>query len=650
MATSINYVPQTELDFSGPAWNNSNEYPSLISNEFTYDQQQLDSLMVRIQAVIDQINGQINQQTNESIANQVTDLKKKPSSADDSTALVLNLQAMTEMEDQAWDLLGNLRSYAHCLTCVDGANADANASLSHLTSLSGKLEALTKPVSVYLLQAPEAILEKYFEHAHVRPHEFRIRHEREMAETVLTELEESLIARLKANGPMAFGSLYDQLSSNIRCLYENPQTKEVQQIGLAQAAGLIRDSDPMKRKNAWRSIQLGWRTQETSAASILNALAGWRLELNEQRSKRRRHRHAKAPALHFLDLPLHKARIKRETLDAMMSAVTSKKDVGRRANHAMAQALGKSKLDPWDLLAPAPTLKSSGDPRLTFEKGIALIRDAFESADPSFADFVDTMKKNRWIEGRQLATKRPGAFCTGFPKSNSPRVFQTYMGSMNDIRTLAHELGHAYHSWVMKDLPRGLKHYPMTIAETASIFAETAFSDSMMSQARASNNHSAMFEIAWQNAESAASHILNIPARFDFEVSFYERRKLGYVGPEELSQLMKEAWEKWYGDTLSEMENQYWMTKLHFSIAGMSFYNFPYTFGALFSLGIYALREERGQEFWPAYIALLRDTGRMTAEDLARKHLDVDLTKEDFWLKSLAIVDSQVTEFESLAY
>jgi oligoendopeptidase F len=351
-------------------------------------------------------------------------------------------------------------------------------------------------------------------------------------------------------------------------------------------------------------------------------------------------------------LPLHEARIKRETLEAMMSAVTSRSDVGLRANRAMAKAMNKPKLDPWDLLAPAPAATKSDsadhDPRLTFEKGIGLIREAFDAVHPSLADFVDTMKKNRWIEGRQLPNKRPGAFCTKYSKSNSPRVFQTYMGSLEDVRTLAHELGHAYHSWVMRDLPRPLLKVPMTIAETASIFAETAFADALLSKARASGDRQSAFELAWQNTEAASSHILNIPARFDFEVSFYERRKQGYVGAQELSELMNSAWTKWYGETLSEMEKQFWMTKLHFSIPNTGFYNFPYTFGALFSKGIYALRAECGQEFWPSYIALLRDTGRMTAEELAQKHLQVDLTKEDFWLKSLAITDKQVGELEAM--
>ncbi|RYZ72765.1 MAG: hypothetical protein EOP05_10675 [Proteobacteria bacterium] len=93
-------------------------------------------------------------------------------------------------------------------------------------------------------------------------------------------------------------------------------------------------------------------------------------------------------------------------------------------------------------------------------------------------------------------------------------------------------------------------------------------------------------------------------------------------------------------------DSNYWMTKLHFSIAGVSFYNYPYTFGYLFSLGVYALRKERGPDFWNSYNALLRDTGTMTAEELAMKHLGVDLTQPDFWKKSLAIVEEHVQALE----
>lgn len=626
MATSIHYVPRTEPDYTGPSWNNSNEYPSLTSNEFTYDRQQLDSLVMRLEQTL----------------NQTSPLKVSPD-------CVLALQVVCELEEQAWILLFNMRVYASCLLSVDSENRDARTTLSQLASLTGKLEALVKPVEVFLATAPEAFIDSYLAHPHVKPYEFKLREQRAKAQTLLSEQEESLLARLTTNGPAAFGSLYEQLSGSIRCNYENPQTGQTEQIGLSQAAGLMRDASEDKRRNAWRATQIGWKANEVPVASVLNALAGWRLDLTEQRSAKRRSRGGEP--LHFLELPLKDSRIKPETLSAMLSAVHQKIEMPRKATRLMAKALGKAKLDPWDLQAPAPVTASGGtdvDSRVTFDKGYALIREAFDGVHHEMADFADTMKKNRWIEGRSLPHKKTGAYCTGFPKSSSPRVFQTFMGSLHDVRVLAHELGHAFHFWVMKDLPQAQRSYPMTIAESASLFAETAFSETLMAKAKRDGNKADAMSIAWQNAESASALLLNIPARFDFEKSFYERRQQGYVSPEDLSQLTFDAWEKWYGDTLTGYETQFWMTKLHFSISSTSFYNYPYTFGYLFSLGIYAQREKLGEKFWPNYVALLRDTGRMSAEDLAKTYLGADLTSPKFWLESLAIVEKQIAEFESL--
>lgn len=218
------------------------------------------------------------------------------------------------------------------------------------------------------------------------------------------------------------------------------------------------------------------------------------------------------------------------------------------------------------------------------------------------------------------------------------------MGSLEDTSTLAHELGHAYHSWVMRDLPTMQQDYPMTLAETASIFAETALSDSLMK----TGSPEMKFEICWSSVVDATSLLLNIPSRFEFEKMFYEARPNGFVSPRELTEMTDKAWRKWFGDDLSQTESRYWMTKLHFSISSVSFYNFPYSFGYLFSLGIYSRREELGDRFAQAYRDILRDTGRMTAEDVIQKHLGEDIRKPEFWLKSLAIVEEKVARFEKL--
>jgi oligoendopeptidase F len=615
---------ETELSadsISGPSWNNSSEYPSLTSNEYAYDQHQLDSLFGRITALV------------EACAPMMKD------EVADHSMLIPSLQAITEMEETSWKILFSMRTYAYCLNCIDGSEIEAQKALSKLESFAGRLEAVTKPVHVYLTLAPEEILKSYLDHAHTKPFEFQIRERRKFADTLLSEKEEALIARLRANGPASWGTLYNQMSSNARCHMRDPKTGEVKELGLAQASGLLRDGNEAVRKAAWQSIQEAWRQLAIPAASGLNALAGWRIELADLRSKNR--------PVHYLEEALRRSKIEKATLDAMMSAIQENIEIPRRALRAMAHVQGKEKLDPWDLLAPAPL----GDhaEKIPFLRGLNLIRESFAGVDTTLADFVDTMKKNRWIEGRSdLPKKRQGAFCTSFPKSRTPRVFQTFMGSLDDVRTLAHELGHAYHTWVMRDLPLAKTSYPMTLAETASIFAESAFADGMLEKAKQAGDSATVFDIAYQNGESAAAFLLNIPARFDFETSFYDKRQEGFVSPEELSTLTANAWEKWYGDTLSEPDRQFWMTKLHFSMSGISFYNFPYSFGYLFSLGVYALRQEKGNDFWASYNALLRDTGSLSAEDLAMQHLGVDLTKPDFWRKSLAIVDAQVRELEEI--
>lgn len=607
--------------YAGPAWNNTSEYPSLNSNEFAMDRTHIETLTERIDRAVQVIKPLMDKV-----------LTNAPFEVGEREGLISALQGIYEIQDQANMLLWNLSTFVNTELSVDSTNVVAQKIQSQLTQLGSRLESAMKPVRIFLDRAPEEIITAYLAHPHTQPSEFSVRQSRKLRDTLLSEAEETLLTSLRPHGPRAFGNLYNQVSGTLKCRVETETG--VQEMGLAQAAGLLRQSSEPLRRAAWNAIQEAWKSQEQTGAAILNGLAGWRLEVYKRRSHTR--------PVDFLDQPLHTNRISLQTLEAMLQAIQSEIEVPRRALRAIARGMNKDQVDPWDLLAPAPA--HGGDGRRTFKEAMHLIRETFSNIDPSMRDFLDTMEKNRWIEGRILSTKRQGAYCTRFPKSRTPRVFQTYMGTIADIRTLAHELGHAYHGWVMRDLTLIQNSYPMTLAETASVFAETAFADHLLEN----GDPSARFEIAWQNAETAAGFLLNIPARFEFERNFYEQAKNGYVTPQELGDLMEAAWLKWYGNTISQADRQFWMSKLHFSISTTSFYNFPYAFGYLFSLGIYAQRAKQGPDFIKSYIALLRDTGRMTAEELVKTHLGEDITQPEFWKKSLAIVADQVAHFERM--
>ena len=362
--------------------------------------------------------------------------------------------------------------------------------------------------------------------------------------------------------------------------------------------------------------------------------------------RRRSTGQAPAQAVHFLDAPAHMNKITRTTLESLLDAAAGARPLAQRAARLQARAYGRKTLGPWDERAPAPALASgAGDARIPFADAIALIAQAYAEVDSSMGDFVHMMANKHWIEGTVGPNKRPGAYCTGFAKSRTPRVYMTYTGSTSNVITLAHELGHAYHSWVMRDLPRSQLSYGMSLAETASIFAETLVRDALLARAETPAER---LDIAWEELAALVTFVLNIPTRFEFEKRFYEQRAERPLRPAELEALMSDTWSRWYGDTLSEPDSMYWASKLHFHISGLSFYNFPYLFGYLFSLGVYAKREEFGTEFFARFNALLRDTGRMTAEDLAAKHLHVDLRETRFWNDTLATLAPRVDAFEAL--
>lgn len=221
----------------------------------------------------------------------------------------------------------------------------------------------------------------------------------------------------------------------------------------------------------------------------------------------------------------------------------------------------------------------------------------------------------------------------------------TWGGSRSDLLTLAHELGHAFHNWVMRDMSLCQTRYPMTLAETASIFAENIVRDYLFEQVE---NREDKLEMLWEELSSCYALMINIPVRFEFEKAFYEKRMAGELSAEQLCDLMSQTWKEWYGESMTEADPYFWASKLHFSISEVSFYNYPYLFGYLFSKGVYAQREAKGERFYSDYVNLLRDTGSMMAEDVVDKHLGMTLSNEAFWQQSVEMVKHKIDMFESL--
>ncbi len=237
-------------------------------------------------------------------------------------------------------------------------------------------------------------------------------------------------------------------------------------------------------------------------------------------------------------------------------------------------------------------------------KALALIVDQFKRFSPKLAAFSEEAFEKRWIEAEDRAGKRPGGFCTSFPIAGETRIFMTYGGTLNNVSTLAHELGHGYHQHVMTDMPALAQEYAMNVAETASTFAEMIVADAVVKSASTDEERIILLE---DKIQRAIAFFMNIHARFIFETNFYEARSQGLVSVERLNELMVDAQKLAYKDALSSYHPHFWAAKLHFYATDVPFYNFPYTFGYMFSAGIYARAVQEGAAFEEKYISLLRE-------------------------------------------
>jgi oligoendopeptidase F len=609
-------------EIQGPAWKLSSEYESCESSEFEADRKEIGDLVSSIEG------------SSASIAGRLGDASALDPVGD--AALLAECQKCAILVQRAEILHRNLSGYVNCLLSVDGSDARAKELRGGLCVLGASLESAAGALQLMLVLSSEPFCTAFLALPETSSLAYGLGRERRLAKRKLSLPEERQLASFRPDGHIAWSNLYDSITGTMQVLVKSPGG--AQRLGLAQASSILRQSDRTRRIAAYEGVKEAFRAQEESCAAILDALAGWRHTENRLRSR--------GEKVHFLDAALEANHLRSSTLDAMMAVVDESVGIGRRALDLQARLLGIPCLGPWDLVASAPAREDSRAELIPFEEGIALVAEAYGSVDPAMGDFILEMAREKRIEGRSMPGKRPGAYCTSFPKSRRTRVYMVYRGSASDISTLAHELGHAWHGRVVEALPLAETRYPMCLAETASTFGEAIVGESLAG--RREGDASAMLELAWSQAQDAATFLLNIPARFAFEKAFYEARAERPLGPDALRGLMKDAWKRYYGDSLCEYDDMFWASKLHFHMTGLSFYNFPYTFGYLFSLGILARREEMGESFPSAYASLLRDTGRMDVEDLAMKHLGADISAPDFWRASVAMVKGNVERFASL--
>ncbi len=442
---------------------------------------------------------------------------------------------------------------------------------------------------------------------------------------------EDLAADLSRAGADAWSRLQESVLANSSALWDDTTGERKTMVELRN---LAYDADRAVRQRAYR-LELGvWKNYELPVAAALNGVKGTVATLNSRRGW--------ASAL---DASLAQARISPAALDALVGAMEDSLPMWRRYLRAKARLMALEKLSFYDIFAPLQS-ENTAMPTFDWSAAKAFIVKQFGTFDPAMARFADRAFDSAWIDARPREGKVGGAFCTHFPAARQPRVLCNFDGSYSALITIAHELGHAWHYETIKDMPMLLSQYPMTLAETASIFSETLVSNAAMEGL----DPEAKLPLVELHLQDSCQVIVDILSRFYFERTVFEERKKGEITAARLCELMLDAQSKTYGDAVREDERHpyMWAVKGHYYIPGLSFYNFPYAFGLLFGLGLYSLYEEQGAAFASRYRELLRLTGSLPAVEVARR-AGFDIEAPEFWRGAMRPLKREVEFLEQQA-
>lgn len=444
----------------------------------------------------------------------------------------------------------------------------------------------------------------------------------------MDEAGEGLYAELTVSGSTAWSGLHSDVTSQLHGHVRMPDG-DVERLPMASVRGLANHADPEVRQAAYEAELDAWPSVAVVCAAAINSIKGEANTVN-------RRRHWDAP----LDASLYANNVSRITFDAMQSAVRSSLDDMRGWMRSKARLHGYEGGLKWrDLVAPLPDSPAE----ISWERGLDIVRNAFESYGGTLGGLVDRAITEQWIDAAPRNGKRGGAFCMQFIGDRS-LVFLNWNGSSDATQTTAHELGHAYHNTQLAQRTPLQRRLPMALAETASIFCETLVVEEGLQRLHGAERL-ALLDVDLQSTNQV---VTDIHSRFLFETELFTRRQRRTLGVNELKELMSAAQQTAYGDGLDQptAHPYMWAVKGHYY--GSHFYNWPYTYGLLFGLGLFAGYQADPENFRRNYDDVLSRAGMDNAEELGAA-FGLDVTDEAFWTSSFDVLRTRIADYDRLA-
>ena len=530
----------------------------------------------------------------------------KSKSADKNSSILSILSLYDEMAD----IVENVGSYVYTSFSVNTTDRDVLAAMGKAEKAQTVASDASTVMVHYLSQRTDE-----FSSPELEPYALFLKEVKTEAEHMMSLEEEALANEMLQVSASAWSRLQESVTASI---HDGDKT-------LTQLRGLAMDSDRSVRKDAYEREVKILADNKTAIAAALNGVKGTALLLEKRRGW-------KDP----LDRSCNTARISRKALSALIEALEESLPIFRDYLKTKAKLLGLERLEWYDMFAPVGDASMS----FTFEEAKALIIDAYSSFSPEVGAFIKNALDSHWVDPEAHEGKIGGAYDIYFPKKKESRVMMNWEGTYDSVSTLAHELGHAYHDSVVKNYPSSQRSYPMTLAETASIFGETVIFQEVLKKA----DKDQQLSLIEAYVQGACQVCVDILSRFYFERSAFEARKDGEVTADDFSAMMLKAQEDTYGDGLGVKHQYMWAVKGHYYNEGFSFYNYPYAFGQLFALGLFASKDSV-PDFPKHYKEVLSMTGRFEAKEVAAA-AGCDIEDKEFWKKGISVIAGYIEKMK----
>ena len=534
---------------------------------------------------------------------------------------VEGITQVVKLLEESTVLTGRLYNYIHLTLATDTTHETATQVEVQLAGVSADLQATYAKVSKFLGTIQTDITTDPF----LAEYRYYFEEAKKDATHLLSDELEEVLAKMSISGGKAWSQLFDFMWSSAQGEYKG----EV--VTLSEIRGKAYDSDAEVRKSAYEAELKMYDAIKEPIAFSLNHIKKEVLTTSQLRG-------FESPLAHTLEA----SRMSRETLDALLEAIREYLPNFRKYLRHKAALLGhENGLPFYDLFAPV----GNSSRTFTVEESKDYLIENFKTFSADLAEMTEEFFDKHYIDFYPRKGKVGGAFCSNLPMIKQSRVLTNFTGSLSDVVTLAHELGHAYHGLHIENHRPLNQDYSMPVAETASTFNENIIMNTAIKEA-SDEEKIALIESQLQDTTQI---IVDIYSRYLFESAVFENREQSFMFSKDLEEMMLSAQKEAYGDGLDQayLHPYMWACKPHYYSTGLSFYNFPYAFGGLFSKGLYAIYQEQPEGFVEKYQELLRATTVSSVEDTA-KVLGVDVSTPEFWKKALAEVADSIEAFIAL--